>query len=71
VTMFTAACAGSCLDVPPSSCTLLDGTIRLCTHDADCASDPLSPQCWNYNNAPESWCTSQAAGQGGGGVHQP
>jgi hypothetical protein len=71
VTTFTATCASSCLDVPPASCTLLDGTIRLCTHDADCASDPLSPQCWNYNNAPESWCTSQAAGQAGGGVHQP
>jgi hypothetical protein len=70
VTSFSASCASACADTPPASCSYL-GNVRLCSHDADCQSDLLSNQCWNYNNAPESWCTSQAAGQGGGGVHQP
>jgi hypothetical protein len=69
-TQFSAACAATCADVPPSSgCTFI-GTVRLCTHDADCQSDGLSNQCWNYNNAPESWCTNATAGSLGGGVHQ-
>jgi hypothetical protein len=78
VAAFSAACAKTCTDSPPANgCTFI-GTLRLCSHDTDCASDTANPlgtglanQCWNYNGAPESWCTSAAVGSVGGGVHQP
>jgi hypothetical protein len=77
-TAFYASCASTCNDSPPASgCTFI-GTIRLCTHDTDCQSDTANPdalglanQCWNYNSAPESWCTNAGVGNLGGGVHQP
>jgi hypothetical protein len=60
--------------VAPTSCAFI-GTVRLCAHDADCQSDAVNPlaggQCWNFNGAPESWCTSLAVGTAGGGVHVP
>jgi hypothetical protein len=74
VASFSAACATACNDAPPQSCTFL-GTLRLCHDDADCQSDSNNPlaggQCWNFNKAPQSWCTSAAVGNVGGGVHQP
>jgi hypothetical protein len=74
VAAFSASCASSCNDVAPTSCTYI-GTIRLCSHDADCQSDSANGlaggQCWNFNSAPESWCTSAAVGTTGGGMHLP
>jgi hypothetical protein len=77
-TGFSAACVTTCNDLPPSSGCTFTGTLRLCSHDMDCTSDTADPQgaglanqCWNYNNAPESWCTSATVGSVGGGVHQP
>jgi hypothetical protein len=73
VAAFTASCASTCNDAPPTSCTFA-GTLRLCSHDTDCASDSnalAGTQCWNFNNAPESWCTSATVGGLGGGIHQP
>jgi hypothetical protein len=74
VAAFSASCASSCNDVAPTSCTYI-GMIRLCSHDADCQSDSTNGlaggQCWNFNGAPESWCTSAAVGNTGGGVHLP
>jgi hypothetical protein len=78
VTAFSAACATTCNDLPPANGCTFSGTLRLCSHDTDCASDIANPlgtglanQCWNYNAAPESWCTSAYVGGVGGGVHQP
>jgi hypothetical protein len=77
-TALSASCASTCNDSPPAAGCTFTGTIRLCSHDTDCQSDTANPlalglanQCWNYNGAPESWCTNAAAGNGGGGVHQP
>ncbi len=77
-TAFSASCAATCNDSPPASGCTFSGTVRLCGHDADCKSDTANPlgagsanQCWNYNGAPESWCTSSTVGNVGGGVHQP
>jgi len=69
VAAFSSACATSCLDVPPQSCVFL-GILRLCSRDADCQGD-VANQCWNYNGAPESWCSVPAVAMVGGGVHQP
>jgi hypothetical protein len=73
-TQFSASCASACADMAPTSCTYL-GNVRLCSHDADCAADSANPlaggQCWNFNDAPQSWCTSAAVGGAGGGVHLP
>jgi hypothetical protein len=73
-TQFSASCASACVDTAPTSCTYI-GNVRLCSHDADCASDSTNPlaggQCWNFNNAPESWCSSATIGAAGGGVHLP
>jgi hypothetical protein len=75
---FSASCAATCNDSPPANGCTFTGTIRLCSHDTDCQSDTANPlgtgaanQCWNYNGAPESWCTSATVGNVGGGVHQP
>jgi hypothetical protein len=76
-TAFSAVCASTCNDSPPATGCSFVGTIRLCTHDTDCQSDTSNPvggqanQCWNYNSAPESWCTNATLGGVGGGVHQP
>jgi hypothetical protein len=78
VTAFSAACANACNDLPPTNGCTFSGTLRLCSHDMNCTSDTANPlgtglanQCWNYNSAPESWCTSSTVGSVGGGVHQP
>ena len=77
-TAFSASCAATCNDSPPANGCTFSGTVRLCGHDTDCKSDTANPlgagsanQCWNYNGAPESWCTSATVGNVGGGVHQP
>jgi hypothetical protein len=77
-TAFSAACAASCNDLPPANGCTFTGIIRLCKHDGDCMSDTSNAggygqdnQCWNYNGAPESWCTNATVGMFGGGVHQP
>jgi hypothetical protein len=78
VAAFSASCASTCNDSPPASGCTFTGIVRLCTHDGDCGSDTANPlgsgpanQCWNYDGAPESWCTSATVGGLGGGVHQP
>jgi hypothetical protein len=72
-TRLSTSCAATCLDAPPSnplSCAYGPGVIRLCSHDADCASDTANPQCYNFNSAPISWCASTLAGAAGG-THKP
>lgn len=76
-TMLAASCAASCNNLPPSDATTCKyppvgvGTIRLCSHDADCTSNlaTLGGGCYNFNSAPVSWCSTLAAGAEG--VHQP
>ena len=76
-TMLAASCAASCNDLPPSDGTTCKyppvgvGTIRLCSHDADCTSDPatIGGGCYNFNSAPVSWCSTATAGVEG--THQP
>jgi hypothetical protein len=58
-TSFSSVCAATCADSPPTSCSFT-GTIRLCAHDSDCASDSANPLCYNFNNAPTSWCTTSS-----------
>ena len=71
LTALSASCAASCNDNPPSipSCMYppsgMAGTIRLCSHAADCASDTALlgvGGCYNFNSAPVSWCSTAAAG---------
>jgi hypothetical protein len=76
-TQLIASCAATCDDSPPANGCTFGGTIRLCSHGADCQSDTADPlgtglanQCWNYNSAPESWCTNATVGDLGGGVRQ-
>lgn len=77
-TALYASCAASCNDNPPSDATTCKyppsgtGTVRLCSHDADCNSDSalgLGGGCYNFNGAPVSWCSSATAGLEG--THQP
>lgn len=76
-TAFSASCTVTCNDNPPANGCTFSGTIRLCVHGADCQTDTADPlgaglanQCWNYNGAPESWCTNATVGALGGGVQQ-
>jgi hypothetical protein len=72
-TRLSTSCAATCYDTPPSnalSCTYGPAAIRLCNHDADCTLDTANPQCYNFNNAPISWCASTLAGAAGG-THRP
>jgi hypothetical protein len=76
-TGLTASCAASCSDNPPSDPTTCKyppsgtGTVRLCSHDADCTSDTavIGGGCYNFNGAPVSWCSTSLAGVEG--THQP
>jgi hypothetical protein len=72
VSLFASACAATCADNPPSNlCNFNDGVIRLCAHDKDCSADTANQKCYQFNNAPEAWCTTAAIGAAGGGVDQP
>jgi hypothetical protein len=70
VSSISASCAASCSDNPPSDPTTCKyppsgtGTVRLCSHAADCASDTalLGVGCYNFNGAPVSWCSTGVAG---------
>jgi hypothetical protein len=76
-TGLAASCAASCSDNPPSDPTTCKyppsgtGTVRLCSHDADCTSDPavIGGGCYNFNGAPVAWCSTSLAGVEG--THQP
>jgi hypothetical protein len=74
---YYASCAATCKDNPPANGCTFNGIVRLCSSDSDCQSDTANPlglgaanECWNYNNTPESFCTSAVVGQNSGGVHQ-
>ena len=70
VTAFATTCASSCADNPPTSCTF-NGTVRLCTKDSDCTSDPTAmSMCFNFQSAPVSWCQTAAGAAIGNGVPQ-
>ncbi len=76
-TGLTASCAASCSDNPPSDPTTCKyppsgtGTVRLCSHDADCTSDTavIGAGCYNFNGSSVSWCSTSLAGVEG--THQP
>jgi hypothetical protein len=76
-TGLSASCAASCTDNPPADATTCKyppsgtGTVRLCSHDADCTSDIAlaGAGCYNFNGAPVSWCSTSLAGVEG--THQP
>ncbi len=76
-TRLSASCASSCNDVPPSDGTNCKypstgtGTVRLCSHNADCTSDTAAAGggCYNFNGAPISWCSPLPAGLEG--IAQP
>jgi hypothetical protein len=68
-TSFSSMCAATCADNPPTSCSFA-GTIRLCGHDSDCASDSANPLCFNFNNAPTSWCTTSSTASLANGKEQ-
>jgi hypothetical protein len=76
-TGLSASCAASCSDIPPADPTNCKyppsgtGTVRLCSHDADCTSDTAvtGGGCYNFNGAPVSWCSTALAGTEG--KHQP
>jgi hypothetical protein len=73
-TALSASCASSCNDIsPPSSAAscAYTGTVRLCSHDADCSSSAVAggAGCYNFNGAPVSWCSTSLAGLEG--THEP
>jgi hypothetical protein len=68
-TSFSSVCAATCADNPPTSCSFT-GTIRLCAHDSDCTSDSANPLCYNFNNAPTSWCTTSSTASLASGKEQ-
>jgi len=72
VSLFSSSCAATCADSPPMDlCVYNNGIIRLCAHDKDCNSDSAKPSCYNFQNAPESWCTTTAIGGAAGATHEP
>ena len=71
VSLFASTCASTCADAPPGDlCTFTNGTIRLCAHDKDCMADTANPACYQFQGAPEAWCTTTTIGGVAGGVAQ-
>ena len=77
-TALFASCAASCNDNPPSDATTCKypasgttGMVRLCSHNADCASDTATTGggCFDFNGAPVAWCSTALTGLQG--VQQP
>lgn len=66
----SASCASTCDDVAPADTCTFTGTVRLCAHDQGCDFNTTGGLCFNFNNAPVSWCTTMANGVAGGGVEQ-
>ncbi len=66
----SASCAATCDDEPPADTCTFTGTVRLCAHDQGCDFNTSGGLCFNFNNAPVSWCTTMAIGTAGGGVEQ-
>ncbi len=71
VSLFSSTCASTCADAPPADlCLFTNGIIRLCAHDKDCMSDTANMACYQFEGAPEAWCTTMAIGGAASGVPQ-
>ncbi len=71
VSAFSASCKATCADNAPAAGCTFTGIVRLCAHDKDCTGDSNGMMCYNFESAPESWCTTMAIGELGGGTHVP